>query len=51
VPTGGEGAGFRFAAANNTTDDEIQIVEGRAIGVSQRIAEFAAFVNGARDFR
>src|SRR5580704_2173539 len=51
VPTGGEGAGFRFAVADDAADDEIRIVEGRAVGVSQRIAKFAAFMNRAGGFR
>jgi hypothetical protein len=51
VPTGGERAGFRFAVAYDATDDQIRIVERRAIGVRQRITEFAAFMNGARSFR
>ena len=51
VPTGGERASFRFAIANNATDDQVRIVEGGAIGMSQRIAEFAAFMDRAGRFR
>ena len=51
VPTGGERAGFRFAVADDAADDQVGIVEGGAIGVSQRIAEFAAFMDRAGRFR
>ena len=51
MPTGGESAGFRFAVANNATDDQIGIVESGAIGVCQRIAEFTAFMDRAGRFR
>ena len=45
VPTGGERTGFGFSVANDATDDQIRVVEGGAIGMGQRIAEFAAFMN------
>src|SRR5579872_115719 len=51
VPTGGERAGLRFAIANDTANNQVRIVERRAISVRQRIAEFAAFMNGAWSFR
>ncbi len=51
VPAGGEGAGFRFAVADDAGDDEVGVVEGGAVGVDQGIAELAAFVNGAGGFR
>ena len=35
VPTGGKRAGFRLAVADDAGDDQIRIVEGRAIGVDQ----------------
>ena len=47
VPAGGEGAGFGFAIAYHAGHDEVGIVECRAIGMHQRIAQFAAFVDGA----
>ena len=51
VPAGGERAGFRLAVADDAGDDQIRIVEGRAIGVDQRIAQFAAFMDRAGRFR
>ena len=51
VPAGGQRAGFRLAVADDAGDDQIRIVEGRAIGVDQRIAQLAAFVNRAGRFR
>ncbi len=38
---------LRFAVAHDRGDDEIGIVEGRAIGVRERIAELAALVDRA----
>ena len=51
VPTRGERAGLGFAIAHDASDDQIRIVERRAICVAQRVAEFAAFVDAARRFR
>ena len=51
VPAGGQRAGFRLAVADDAGDDQIGIVEGRAIGVQQRIAQFAALMDRARRFR
>ena len=45
------GPGFGLAVADDAGDDQIGIVEGRAIGVRKRIAKFAAFVDGTRRFR
>ena len=45
VPAGSQSAGFGFAIADDASDDQVRIVESRAIGVRQRIAEFAALVN------
>ena len=36
-----------LAVADDAADDEIGVVEGRAIGMGQRVAELAAFVDGA----
>ena len=41
-------SGFGLAVADDAGDDEIGIVEGRAEGMDQRIAELAAFVDRAR---
>jgi len=47
VPTGGERASLGFAIADYATNQQVRIVERGAISVSYRIAEFAAFVDGA----
>ncbi len=51
MPASGEWAGFGFAVADDTADEQIGIVEGRAVGMGDGIAEFAAFVNRAGGFR
>ena len=51
VPARGQRPGFRLAVADDAGDDQIRIVEGRAIGMQQRIAQFAALVDGAGRFR
>ena len=48
LPGGGQGAGFRFAVADDACDDQPRIVERGAEGMAQRITEFAALVNGSR---
>src|SRR5580704_5860981 len=48
VPGGGERTGFRFTVANHRSDDQLRIVECRATGVRENVAQFAAFVNGPR---
>ncbi len=50
MPTRRERPGFRFAIADDTGDDKIRIVERRAVGMAQRIAQLATFVNAARSF-
>jgi hypothetical protein len=51
VPAGGQRAGFGLAVADDAGDDQIRVVEGGAIGMGQRIAQFAAFMDRARRFR
>jgi hypothetical protein len=51
VPGGRQRAGFRFAIAHHRGDDQVGIVERRAAGVREHVAQFAAFVDGARRFR
>ena len=51
VPAGRERPGLRLAVADDAGDDQVRVVEGRAIGMAQRIAEFAAFMDAARRFR
>jgi len=38
-------AGLRLAIAHYASHDQIGIVEGRAVGMNQRVAQFAALVN------
>src|SRR6185312_9908300 len=49
VPGGGQRSGLGFAIADHTRHDEVRIVEGGAKSMRQRIAELAAFVDGAGD--
>ena len=51
VPAGGERAGFRFAIAHDAGDEQVGIVERRAEGVGQRVAQLAAFVDRAGRLR
>ena len=51
MPGRRERAGFGFAVADDAGCDQIGIVEHRAIGMDQRIAEFAAFVDRAGRLR
>ena len=48
VPAGRQRAGLRLAVADDAGDDQVGIVEGRAVGVDQRVAQLAAFVDRAR---
>ena len=51
MPARGERTGFRLAVAHDAGDDELRVVEGRAIGVRQCIAELATLVNRTRSLR
>lgn len=51
VPGRGERAGLGLAVTDDTGDDQVGIVEGRAIGMHQRVTELTAFVDRARRFR
>ncbi len=51
MPARGERPRLRFAVANDCSDDEVGVVERRAVGMGKRVAELAAFVNGAGRFR
>lgn len=51
MPGRREGPGFRFTITNNTRDDQIGVVENRAERVAERIAQFAALMDGARTLR
>ncbi len=48
LPCGRQGAGFRFAIADDTGDDQIRIVERGAKGMAEGVAQFAAFVDRTR---
>ena len=50
VPGSGERPGFRFAVTDHGGDDQVRIVEGRAAGMRQHVAEFASFMNRAGRF-
>ena len=47
VPAGGERTGFRFPITHDAGDEQIGVIEGRAEGMGQRVAQFAALVNRA----
>src|SRR5216684_4891420 len=51
MPGGGERPGLGFAVADHAGDDKVWIVESSAIGMHQRVAEFAALMNRSRRFR
>src|ERR1700722_12802058 len=51
MPRGGQRSGFGLAVADHARHDEFGIVEHRTEGMTQRIAEFTAFVNRARTLR
>jgi len=50
VPAGGERARLGLAVTDNGRNEQVGVVEGRAIGVRQRVAELAAFVDRAGSF-
>ena len=51
MPGGGKRPGLGLAVADHAGDDQVGIVEGRAEGMRQRIAEFAALVDRAGHVR
>lgn len=51
VPGGGQRPGLRLAVADHTHDHQAGVVERRAVGVGEAVAQLAALVNGARDLR
>ncbi len=51
MPGSGERTGFGFAVADHAGADQVGIVECGAIGMHQRVTEFAAFVDRTRRFR
>jgi hypothetical protein len=51
MPGSRERAGLRLAIAYHAGDDQVRVVEGRAEGMAQRIAELTALVNRTGAFR
>lgn len=51
MPTRRQGPGFGLAVPDDSRDQQVRVVEGRAVGVRKRIPEFAALVDRARRFR
>ena len=47
MPACGKRPGFRFAVTDDTGDDQVGIVERRAVRVRDRVAQLAALVNRA----
>ena len=48
LPCGRQGPRFCFTVADDTSDDQIGIVERSSEGVAERISQLATFVNGPR---
>ena len=51
MPARGQRPGLRLAVADDAEDDEIRVVEGRAEGVDEGVAELAALVDRAGRLR
>lgn len=51
MPRRGQRAGLGLAVADHAGDDQVGIIERRAIGMDQRIAELAALADRARRLR
>src|SRR5205823_3207603 len=50
MPAGGQRSGLGLAVADHTGNDEVGIVEDRAVSMGKGVAKLAAFVNGAGRF-
>src|SRR4029450_12842357 len=48
VPRRGERSCLRFAVTDYTRDHQLRMIERRAVGMRQRVAELAALVDGTR---
>ena len=48
VPAGRQRPGLRLSIADHAGDHEVRVVEGRAIGMAERIAELASLMDAAR---
>src|ERR1043166_1449906 len=51
MPTGRERPGLALAITNHAAGDQVRIIEDRAVGVDQGIAQLSAFMNRARCLR
>ena len=51
MPGGRQRAGLRFAVADDGGHDQVWVVVSGSIGMGERIAQLAAFVNGSRGLR
>src|SRR5215469_2744006 len=51
MPTRSEWASLGFTIAHDTGDNQVRIVECRAIGVSKRVTQLPAFMDRTRSFR
>ena len=51
VPAGRQRPGLGFPVADDGDHEQVGVVEGRPVGVRQRVAQFATFVDGAGRFR
>ena len=51
VPGSRERTSFRLAVPDHAGDDQIGVVESRAVGVREAVAKLAALMNGSRSLR
>src|ERR1700689_3520790 len=51
MPRGRERPSLRLAVSHHDSDNEIRVIERRAVAVRNRIAELTAFMNRAGRFR
>ena len=47
MPARGQRAGLGLAVADDAADEQVRVVERRAVGVRQRVAQLAALVDRA----
>src|SRR5437867_4113255 len=50
VPACGESASFGFTISNNAANQQIRIIERRAVSMRECVSQLAAFMDGARGF-
>jgi hypothetical protein len=51
VPTGRQRTRFGLAVTDHAGDDQVRVIKRGTIGMRQAIAEFAAFMDRARNLR